>query len=105
MRTDLDSTALDVLKAVADQVRWQIIDLLGQEELCVCHLVEVLGAPQPLISHHLKVLRQAGLVESERHRYWTYYRLVPAALAALGAEMVARAESAPAPGDRRRPCC
>jgi ArsR family transcriptional regulator, arsenate/arsenite/antimonite-responsive transcriptional repressor len=43
------------------------------------HLTEELGVGQPLVSHHLKVLREAGLVEGERFRYWTYYRLVPGA--------------------------
>ena len=82
-----------------------LLQQLADEELCVCHLVEALGAPQPLISHHLRVLRAAGLVETERHRYWTYYRLCPDALAGLGARVAGLAEGAPPPGDRRRPCC
>lgn len=93
------------LKALAEPQRWRIIELLAVEELCVCHLVEALDLPQPLVSHHLRVLRDAGLVESERFRYWTYYRLRSDALAATGRAIVDLAASAPAAGDRRRPCC
>jgi DNA-binding transcriptional ArsR family regulator len=73
--------------------------------MCVCHLVEVLDAPQSLISHHLRVLRDAGLVESERYRYWTYYRLRPEAVVELGRQLIDLAGAAPAPGTSRRPCC
>ena len=93
------------LRAVAEPLRWRILALLGREELCVCHLVEALGAPQSLISHHLRILRDAGLVESDRFRYWTYYRLRPGALEALGRSLVELAGGAPAPGPSRRPCC
>ena len=65
------------------------------EELCVCHLVEELDVPQPLVSHHLQVLRDAGLVDSERFRYWTYYRLRTEALADLGHSLGALADAAP----------
>jgi ArsR family transcriptional regulator len=71
----------------------------------VCHLVEELAVPQPLVSHHLRVLRDAGLVDSERHRYWTYYRLRPEALSDLGRMLCDLASRATAPGERRRPCC
>jgi ArsR family transcriptional regulator len=50
------------------------------EELCVCHLQEELGAKQTLVSHHLRALRDAGLVESEQAGRYTYYRLSPDAL-------------------------
>jgi ArsR family transcriptional regulator, arsenate/arsenite/antimonite-responsive transcriptional repressor len=106
MQVDTDPVAPpDGLRAVADPLRWRILGLLSAEELCVCHLVEALDAPQPLISHHLRTLRDAGLVESERYRYWTYYRLQPAALEALGRELTAVAAAAPPAGSRRRPCC
>lgn len=96
---------MDGLRAVADPLRWRIIEVLAREELCVCHLVDLLGAAQPLVSHHLRALRDAGLVSSDRYRYWTYYRLEPAALAALGEALVHAAETAPAIGQARRPCC
>ena len=76
MVVDTSSVAqADVLKALAEPTRWRIVELLAEEELCVCHLVEELDMPQPLVSHHLKALRAAGVVESERFRQWTYYRL------------------------------
>jgi ArsR family transcriptional regulator len=89
--------------AVADPLRWRIVELLGREELCVCHLVEELDVGQPLVSHHLKVLRDAGLVVGERYRYWTYYRMVPGAVAAIADELrtIAEHESV----RDRRPCC
>jgi ArsR family transcriptional regulator len=105
MQTDMESRPLEGLRAVADPVRWRILELLAGEELCVCHLVESLGASQPLVSHHLKALREAGLVTTERYRYWTYYRLRPDALVALGQELMALAEAAPTVGGARRPCC
>jgi DNA-binding transcriptional ArsR family regulator len=105
MVTDVVGPDVEVLKAVSEPLRWRILDLLSTEELCVCHLVEELGIAQPLVSHHLRVLRDAGLVETERHRYWTYYRLRRDVLAPLGRAIAAMSESAPAGGDRRRPCC
>jgi ArsR family transcriptional regulator, arsenate/arsenite/antimonite-responsive transcriptional repressor len=91
------------LGALADPLRWRIVELLGREELCVCHLVDELEVAQPLVSHHLKVLRDAGLVVGERYRYWTYYRLVPGAMAAIADEL--RTIAAPEPARDRRPCC
>ena len=93
------------MKALAEPLRWRIVELLAGEELCVCHLVEELDVPQPLVSHHLKILRDAGVVESERYRYWTYYRLRPDELWTLGRRLTTMADSAPPAGDRRRPCC
>ncbi len=64
-----------ILKALADPVRIRIIELLKSEQLCVCHLSQELGLAQPLVSHHLKVLKEAGLINPNRYRYWTYYCL------------------------------
>ena len=86
-------------------MRWRIVALLGDEELCVCHLAEELGIAQPLVSHHLKVLREGGLVASERYRQWMYYRLLPDGLAALAEAVGALSSATPAAGERRRPCC
>ena len=69
------------LRMLADPVRAAILDRLAVEELCVCHLQEELGAKQTLVSHHLRALRDAGLVESEQAGRYTYYRLSPGALA------------------------
>lgn len=93
----------NALVALADPLRWNIVALLGREELCVCHLVEELEITQPLVSHHLKVLREAGLVEREKFRYWAYYRLVPDALLGVAQELQRAAEQEPAVD--RRPCC
>ena len=105
MKVDLDAPPLEAVKALAEPLRWRIVELLGVEELCVCHLVDELGIPQPLVSHHLKVLRDAGLVESERFRYWTYYRLRPEPVAEAGRTLVRLAEQERSGDDRRRPCC
>lgn len=105
MQTDTDLGLPDGLRAVADPMRWRILVALAREELCVCHLVESLGAAQPLVSHHLRALRDAGLVTTDRYRYWTYYRLEPDAVRALGERLVALAETAPPAGETRRPCC
>ena len=94
-----------LLKVLAEPLRWKVIELLADEELCVCHVVEALGVAQPLVSHHLRILRDAGLVETSRYRYWTYYRLRPDALLELGRAINALAASTPAAGVRRRPCC
>jgi ArsR family transcriptional regulator, arsenate/arsenite/antimonite-responsive transcriptional repressor len=70
-------------KALSDPTRMAIVNQLASaEECCVCNL-EPLGLSQPTISHHLKILREAGLVESTRRGTWAYYRLVPAAVQAL----------------------
>ena len=71
-------------KALSDPTRVAIINSLSAaDEVCVCNLTESFGLSQPTISHHLKILREAGLVESSRRGTWAYYRLVPEAIAAL----------------------
>lgn len=106
MKVDVDASVLETVKALAEPLRWRIVESLAAEELCVCHLVEELDVPQPLVSHHLKVLRDAGLVESERFRYWTYYRLRTEPFARAGRDLTDIAEQAPVSGgERRRPCC
>ncbi len=101
----IDTDLAHGLRVLAEPVRWRIVELLAAEELCVCHLVEMLGASQSLVSHHLRVLRGAGLVESERFRYWTYYRLRPDALVLVADRLTALAQAAPGAGGHRRPCC
>ena len=71
-------------KALADPTRVAIVNRLSvADEVCVCNLTETFDLSQPTISHHLKVLRDAGLVEASRRGTWAYYRLVPEAIAAL----------------------
>jgi len=74
------------MKALADPARLRLLSLIQAQpgaEACVCHLTEPLGLSQPTVSHHLKVLLQAGLVEREQRGSWAYYRVVPEPLAAL----------------------
>src|SRR3954469_11258000 len=71
-------------KALADPTRVAIVNSLSAaDEVCVCNLTAAFDLSQPTISHHLKVLREAGLVESTRRGTWMYYRLVPESIAAL----------------------
>jgi ArsR family transcriptional regulator len=74
------------LKVLADPARLRLLSLIQaqpQGEACVCHLTEPLGLSQPTVSHHLKVLAQAGLLEREQRGRWAYFRVVPEPLAAL----------------------
>jgi ArsR family transcriptional regulator len=74
------------LKALAEPARLRLLSLIQAQpgaEACVCHLTEPLGLSQPTVSHHLRVLLNAGLVERERRGSWAYYRVVPEPLAAL----------------------
>jgi protein-tyrosine-phosphatase/DNA-binding transcriptional ArsR family regulator len=93
--TGSPAVPLELARALGDPLRWRIVELLSSEQLCVAHLAEELQTAQPLVSHHLKVLRQAGLIEPDRYRYWTYYRLRPAALVRLAATLGLIARSAP----------
>jgi ArsR family transcriptional regulator len=71
-------------KALADPARVAILNrLAAADEVCVCDLNAALDLAQPTVSHHLRVLREAGLVESSRRGTWAFYRLVPESVAAL----------------------
>ena len=71
-------------KALADPTRVAIVNrLAAAQEVCVCDLNSAFELSQPTISHHLKILRDAGLVESTRRGTWAYYRLVPETIDAL----------------------
>jgi protein-tyrosine-phosphatase/DNA-binding transcriptional ArsR family regulator len=94
---------LVVARALGDPLRLRIVELLAAEQLCVNHLSAELQAPQPLVSHHLKVLREAGLVATDRYRYWTYYRLRSDALLDLTAHLRGLATNAPSGMACRRP--
>jgi ArsR family transcriptional regulator len=75
-------------KALAEPVRVAIVNrLAAQGDTCVCELVDALDLAQPTVSHHLRVLREAGLVESERRGTWIYYHLVPGAIEELRATL------------------
>jgi ArsR family transcriptional regulator len=71
-------------KALADPTRVAIVNrLAATEECCVCDLTGAFELSQPTISHHLRLLREAGLVEASRRGTWAYYRLIPEAVAEL----------------------
>jgi ArsR family transcriptional regulator len=63
-------------QALADATRLRLLNLIGEQELCVCYFVEILGAPQPRISRHLAYLRNAGIVAARREGKWMHYRIV-----------------------------
>jgi ArsR family transcriptional regulator len=67
-----------MFRAFSDLTRLRILHMLRAGELCVCHIVDVLGVPQPKASRHLAYLRKAGLVRARRQGQWSYYRLAPA---------------------------
>jgi ArsR family transcriptional regulator len=76
-----------VAKALGDPVRLQLVDVLRTHagQVCVCELVPLFDLSQPTVSHHLKVLREAGIVGSERQGLWAYYYVLPDALKELSA--------------------
>lgn len=63
-------------RALADRTRLRLLNLLGDDEVCVCFFVEVLGMSQPKVSRHLAYLRRAGVVASRREGKWMHYRVV-----------------------------
>jgi ArsR family transcriptional regulator len=76
---DAEETA-GLLKVLADPARLRVLSMLirsEDQEVCVCDLTEPLGLSQPTVSHHMKVLREAGFTESERRGKWVYHRLMP----------------------------
>ena len=65
----------DVLKALGDKTRLRILALLGNNEVCVCHIHDSLGLPQPTVSRHLAYLRRSGLVSVRRDGVWMHYQI------------------------------
>lgn len=65
-----------LFKALADRTRLRLLNLIGDDEICVCFFVEVLGTNQPKISRHLAYLRRAGVVSGRREGKWIHYRVV-----------------------------
>ncbi|MEE3852137.1 metalloregulator ArsR/SmtB family transcription factor [Gordonia sp. LSe1-13] len=87
--------AAGTLRALGDPVRLRLLHELAQRpggESCVCDLLGLVELSQPTVSHHLKVLREAGLVASERRGTWVYYRVIPEALQPLSALLASMAE-------------
>jgi ArsR family transcriptional regulator len=82
------SSAVVLFKALSDPIRLRLLSLIASHdggEACVCELTGFFDVSEPTISHHLKALREAGLVTSQRRASWVYYRVVPEALSGLSA--------------------
>ena len=63
-------------QALGDNTRLRLLNLMGDQEVCVCYFTEILGGPQPKISRHLAYLRNAGIVSARREGKWMHYRIV-----------------------------
>jgi len=85
-------------KAIADPARLRLLSFIAAQpsgEACVCYLMKPLDISQPTVSHHLKVLYDAGLIERERRGTWVYYRIVPERLTALRDALALSSEQHP----------
>lgn len=99
MSADSAAALASVLKALADPARLRLLSIIAAHEggeACVCDLTEPLDLSQPTVSHHLKVLLDAGLVSRDKRGVWAYYRLVPGALTGLGELLTGAAGPLPA---------
>ncbi|CAM5509035.1 Putative ArsR family transcriptional regulator OS=Streptomyces rochei OX=1928 PE=4 SV=1 [Streptomyces rochei] len=101
MMTSVDA---DLIRALADPLRLRIVTLLAKETLCTTHLVEETGARQTNLSNHLRVLREAGVVETEPCGRYTYYRLRPDVIASLAGQFADLADSARNAVENKRAC-
>ncbi|MFJ7270485.1 ArsR/SmtB family transcription factor [Streptomyces sp. NPDC099050] len=103
MMTSVDT---DLIRVLADPLRLRIVHLLARETLCTTHLVAETGARQTNLSNHLKVLREAGIVDTEPCGRFTYYRLRPEVIASLAGQLGELAETARETSEtgRRRSC-
>ncbi|KIH96573.1 transcriptional regulator [Streptomonospora alba] len=99
-----DSVAETAVGLFGDPLRARIVRLLATEQMCTCHLIEHTGARQTTVSHHLRLLRQAGLVETEPRGRYTYYRLHPEAIAETADGLRDLADQAADARGRYRPC-
>jgi ArsR family transcriptional regulator len=80
-----------VFKAISDPIRLRLLSLIASHEggeACVCDLTDAFDVTGPTISHHLKVLRESGLIDGERRGTWVYYRVHPEVLARLSAVLL-----------------
>ncbi|MFF3863926.1 ArsR/SmtB family transcription factor [Streptomyces sp. NPDC002209] len=102
----LTSVDTELIRVLADPLRLHIVTLLAQETLCTTHLVEETGARQTNLSNHLKVLREAGVVDTEPCGRYTYYRLRPEVIEALAGQFadLARTARATAGANLKRSC-
>ncbi|MCX2182211.1 helix-turn-helix transcriptional regulator [Streptomyces sp. SKN60] len=101
MMTSVDT---DLIRVLGDPLRLRIVTLLARETLCTTHLVEETGAKQTNLSNHLRVLREAGVVETEPCGRFTYYRLKPDVIEQLAGQLAELAESARNAAENKRAC-
>ncbi|MGA6170913.1 ArsR/SmtB family transcription factor [Streptomyces sp. NPDC012600] len=101
MMTSVDT---ELIRVLGDPLRLQIVTLLARETLCTTHLVEETGARQTNLSNHLRVLREAGVVETEPCGRFTYYKLRPDVIAQLAGHFADLAESARTAAENKRAC-
>ncbi|MCM2580237.1 ArsR/SmtB family transcription factor [Streptomyces meridianus] len=90
----MTSAETDLIRTLADPLRLKIVTLLAHETLCTTHLVEETGARQTNLSNHLRILREAGVVETEPCGRFTYYRLRPEVIDALAVSLSSLADTA-----------
>ncbi|MGW2345170.1 ArsR/SmtB family transcription factor [Streptomyces sp. NPDC001661] len=100
----LTSVDTDLIRVLADPLRLKIVNLLAHETLCTTHLVEETGARQTNLSNHLRVLREAGVVDTEPCGRFTYYKLRPDVIAQLAGQFAELAETARTAADNKRAC-
>ncbi|KIQ66749.1 transcriptional regulator [Kitasatospora griseola] len=98
------SVDTELLRVLADPLRLHIVTLLARETLCTTHLVEETGARQTNLSNHLKVLREAGVVDTEPCGRFTYYRLRPEVLDSMSGQFTDLAATARANAGVKRSC-
>ncbi|GGS35329.1 transcriptional regulator [Streptomyces nojiriensis] len=91
MMTSVDT---DLIRVLADPLRLRIVTLLARETLCTTHLVEETGAKQTNLSNHMRVLREAGVVDTEPCGRYIYYRLRPEVIEALAGQFADLAQTA-----------
>ncbi len=101
MMTSVDT---ELIRVLADPLRLQIVTLLSRETLCATHLVEETGAKQTNLSNHLKVLREAGVVDTEPCGRFVYYKLRPDVIAQLAGQFADLAASARTAAENKRAC-
>jgi ArsR family transcriptional regulator, arsenate/arsenite/antimonite-responsive transcriptional repressor len=91
-------------RALADPARLRLLSLIWSQpgaEACVCHLIEPIGLSQPTVSHHLKLLNEAGLLERDKRGAWVYYRVVTSRLEAVRKALAPHAPRARMPRAKR----
>ena len=104
-KTILVDPDVQLLQALAHPTRLAIVrELVGGGEVCACDFTSCCDVRQPTVSHHLRILREAGVIEAERRGTWIWYRIVPAAgerLRSLGGELLGARQVIPAGALRR----